>query len=41
MVNGQIYVKFPVFSVIKNDFGHALICLWEILFVRVNYAVKL
>ena len=40
MVNGQIYVKFPVFSVIKNDFGHAFICFWEILFVRVNYAVK-
>ena len=41
MVNGQIYIKFPVFSVIKNDFGHALVCWWEILYVRVNYAVKL
>ena len=28
--------KFNVFSVIRNDFGHALICWWLALFVRVS-----
>ena len=32
----SIYLKFNVFSVIRNVFGHLLICWWVNLFVRVR-----
>ena len=31
------YVKFNIFSVIINNFGHVIICWWVTLFVRLNY----
>ena len=32
----EIYLMFNIFSVIRNDFGHQLICSWVNLFVRVS-----
>ena len=35
MMNSDLsLLKFNVFSVIKNDFGHVPICWWVTLFVR-------
>ena len=33
----KIYVKFNVLIVSRNDVGHASVCWWVTLFVRVSY----